>query len=133
MRYMKLFFLVTDIGFILYWLSAGFALIPESLAFKHHENPFMIAWNWSFFPLDILISFTGLYSLYLQRKNSTDWKLMALISLVLTCCSGLQAISFWTFSRDFDLVWWVFNGYLLMYPLFFIHLLLKEGHTTKQC
>lgn len=126
MRYMKLFFLVTDIGFILYWLSAGFSLIPESWAFKHHDHPFMIAWNWSFFPLDILISFTGLYSLYLQRKNSADWKLMALISLVLTCCSGLQAISFWTFSLDFDLVWWLFNGYLLIYPLFFIHLLLKE-------
>lgn len=48
MRYMKLFFLVTDIGFILYWLSAGFSLIPESWAFKHHDHPFMIAWNWSF-------------------------------------------------------------------------------------
>ncbi|CAF1877820.1 Uncharacterised protein [Bacillus subtilis] len=43
MRYMKLFFLVTDIGFILYWLSAGFSLIPESWAFKHHDHPFMIA------------------------------------------------------------------------------------------
>lgn len=60
MRYMKLFFLVTDIGFILYWLSAGFSLIPENWAFKHHDHPFMIAWNWSFFPLDILISVTGL-------------------------------------------------------------------------
>ncbi|NES53054.1 YvaD family protein, partial [Escherichia coli] len=94
------------------------------------DHPFMIAWNWSFFPLDILISVTGLYSLHLQRVNRADWKLMALISLVLTCCSGLQALSFWTFSSDFDLVWWLFNGYLLIYPLFFFFLLLKEGRRT---
>ncbi|KUP36062.1 hypothetical protein AU387_03430 [Bacillus halotolerans] len=128
MRVMKLFFLVTDVGFILYWLSAGFSLMPESWAFKHYQDPFMIAWNWSFFPLDILISITGLYSLYLQRIKRAIWRQMAQISLVLTFCSGLQALSFWTFSGDFDLAWWLFNGYLLIYPLFFIHRLL-----SKQC
>ncbi|MDI6567206.1 DUF5360 family protein, partial [Bacillus subtilis] len=73
-----------------------------------------------------------LYCLDLQRVNRGDWKLMALFSLVMTCCSGLQALSFWTFSRDFVLVWWLFNGYLLIYTLFFIHLLLKECRRTKQ-
>lgn len=44
----------------------------------------------------------------------------ALISLVLTFCSGLQAIAFWVFSKNFDITLWAINLYLIIYPLFFI-------------
>ncbi|ETT81426.1 YvaD family protein [Viridibacillus sp. FSL R5-0477] len=126
MKLLKPFFLVTDVGFILYWIATYFYLIPKNVAFKDYDNPMIIAWNWSFFPLDILISITGLYSLYLCRRNHPTWESMALISLVLTFCSGLQAIAFWAFIKDFDFTWWLFNLYLMIYPLFFMKILFKN-------
>ncbi len=52
---------------------------------------------------------------------------MAPFRINITCadlCSGLQAIAFWVFIGDFDLMWWAFNLYLLLYPLYFIQKLL---------
>ncbi|MBB6446819.1 DUF5360 family protein [Bacillus benzoevorans] len=136
MKYLKPFFLVTDIGFILYWFVTYFHLIPASWAFKDYNNPIMVTWNWSFFPLDMLISITGLTSLYFYQKSKQTWKTFALISLVLTFCSGLQAIAFWLFSGDFDITWWSVNLYLLLYPLFFLRLFIprkqrKQGDDSR--
>lgn len=125
MKYLKPFFLATDIGFIIYWIVTFFNLIPKSWAFKDYDNSIIIAWNWSFFPLDILISITGLSSLYLYNKNKEVWKTFALISLILTFCSGLQAIAFWVYSHDYDITWWVMNLYLMIYPLFFLKMFMK--------
>ncbi|PJZ53973.1 DUF5360 family protein [Leptospira adleri] len=114
-------FLFTDIGFILYWTITGFGWIPESYLFKDYHDPILMDWNWSFLPLDLLVSFTGFYSLYLRKHKRSQWERVALISLVLTSCSGLQAVAFWSFHRDFDPSWWIPNLYLLLYPLYFIH------------
>ncbi|REJ25208.1 MAG: hypothetical protein C6P37_15015 [Caldibacillus debilis] len=132
MKALKPFFLITDIGFILYWILTGFHWIPKNWAFKDYGHPLIIAWNWSFLPLDLLISFTGLWSLYLRQKGKREWAAFALVSLVSTFCSGLQAIAFWAFRRDFDPVWWAFNLYLMIYPLFFIRrfLTLREEPET---
>jgi len=130
MRRLKPFFLMTDIGFIVYWIVTYFHIIPKSWAFKDYDNPIIVAWNWSFFPLDIMISLTGLYSLYLYRIQRSTWHGFAFVSLVLTFCSGLQAIAYWSFIKDFDITWWVFNLYLMIYPLFFIRLFIsgsKQG------
>jgi len=35
-------------------------VIPESYLFKDYDNPILQAWNWSFLPLDLCISFTDL-------------------------------------------------------------------------
>ncbi len=126
MKYLKPFFLITDIGFILYWLVTALHLIPESWAFKDYTNPILVAWNWSFFPLDMCISATGLSSIYLYGKKNQLWKKLSLISLVLTFCSGLQAIAFWALRLDFDISWWSVNLYLLVYPLFFIGRVVKD-------
>ncbi|OXB93734.1 hypothetical protein B9L23_01925 [Parageobacillus galactosidasius] len=131
MKYLKPFFLVTDIGFIVYWFITFFHLIPESVAFKDYDNPIIIAWNWSFFPLDIFISITGLYSIYQYNKNNPAWMNYALISLVLTFCSGLQAIAFWVFRKDFDITWWAANLYLMIYPLFFIKDFIAEKNKDR--
>lgn len=120
MKRLKVFLLITDIGFIIYWLITGLHLIPDSWAFKDYNNPILVAWNWSFFPLDMFISGTGLTSIYLYYKKKPFWKKLCLITLVLTFCSGLQAISFWALRMDFDISWWAVNLYLLIYPLFFI-------------
>lgn len=126
MKKLKILFLVTDIGFILYWLITAFHLIPLEYAFKDYMNPILVDWNWSFLPLDMMISFTGFSALYLYSKKSDKWIMICLCSLILTFCSGLQAIAFWAFREDFDIAWWVFNLYLLIYPLPFIYKLINR-------
>ncbi len=128
MNKLKYLFLVVDIGFIAYWLITLLGVIPNEYLFKDYQNPIMVAWNWSFLPLDLFISGTGLTSLWLWKKNNGKWKSLALISLVLTFCSGLQAVAFWFLRSDFDLSWWVPNLFLLIYPVFFIPGFVK---TTK--
>lgn len=120
MKNLKPFFLIVDIGFILYWLITLFKLIPPEHLFNDYQNPILVAWNWSFLPLDLLISATGLTSVYLYNQEREGWRSLALISLVLTSCSGLQAIAFWVIRADFDPFWWGPNLFLLIYPLFFI-------------
>ncbi|MEH7679026.1 DUF5360 family protein, partial [Priestia megaterium] len=46
-------------------------------------------------------------------------------------CSGLQAIAYWAFIKDFDVTWWAFNLYLMIHPLFFIKLLIKDNGNQK--
>jgi len=123
---LKFFFLVTDIGFILYWLITLLHLIPPEYLFQDYTNPILTAWNWSFLPLDLFVSATGLTSLFLYRRGDERWKMIALISLVLTFASGLQAIAFWVLCSDFDPTWWIPNLYLMLYPPFFIVRLLRE-------
>lgn len=126
LKRLKVFFLLTDISFIAYWIITLLHIIPESFLFKDYTSPMLSSWNWSFLPLDLCISFTGLLSLYFYGKKNLCWKKLSLISLVLTFCSGLQAISFWTLRMDFDLLWWIPNLYLLVYPIFFITKLFNE-------
>jgi hypothetical protein len=125
MKLLKYYFLLVDIGFIVYWTITALNLIPQQYLYNDYLNPILVNWNWSFFPLDIFISVTGLYSIYLHSKNNNQWKNIALISLVLTSVSGLQAISFWTISGETDLTWWLPNLFLFIYPLFFIPKLVR--------
>ena len=126
MRALKPFLLFTDIGFIVYWLITALHLIPAQYLFNDYTNPILVAWNWSFLPLDLLISATGLCSLYLAQRGDRRWRDLALISLVLTFCSGLMALVFWALRADYDPSWWVPNLYLLLYPLAFLPSMLRE-------
>ncbi|GIO34196.1 MULTISPECIES: DUF5360 family protein [Paenibacillus] len=120
MHVLKWFFLLTDISFILYFGATALGLIPPEWAYSDYRNPILIAWNWSFFPLDMLVSATGLTALYLYRKPSPAWKSAALISLGLTFCSGMMAVSYWAIRCEFDPAWWIPNLFLMIYPMFFI-------------
>ncbi|MEP1420379.1 MAG: DUF5360 family protein [Erythrobacter sp.] len=58
---------VTDIGMIGYWVvTAMMALaildIPGEYLFKDYHDPRVIAWNWSFMPLDVIFAVTGLWA-----------------------------------------------------------------------
>lgn len=117
---MKIVMLVTDIGFVAYWLITILHIIPAEWLFRDYANPILVHWNWSFLPLDLAISATGIASLVLHRKRNPTWSSLALISLTLTSVSGLQAIAFWLFAQDFSVSWWLPNLFLLIYPLFFI-------------
>lgn len=125
-RSLKTLFLLTDIGFILYWAVTWVSWIPKEYLYQDYTNPLLVAWNLSFLPLDLLISVTGFYSLFLLRRSDQRSRMVALISLVLTFCSGLQAIAFWSFRGEFDWGWWVPNLYLMIYPLFYIPRLLHK-------
>jgi hypothetical protein len=132
MRALKPFFLATDIGFIIYWLITLLGLIPAAYLFKGYHDPLLVAWNWSFLPLDLLVSASGLGSLLLERQGNPRWRELALVSLVLTSCSGLQAVAFWTLRADFDLTWWLPNLYLLIYPLAFIPRFLLPANERQE-
>ena len=125
MKGLKYIFLFVDIGFILYWIITLLNIIPPEYLYSEYNNPIMVDWNWSFLPLDLFISITGLMSIYTFNRNREAWKKWALISLVLTFTSGLQAIVFWTIRLDFNFSWWLFNGFLLIYPLFYIPRFIK--------
>lgn len=120
MRNLKLFLLITDLGFIFYWLITLLNIIPNEYLFNDYNNSILVSWNWSFLPLDIFISATGLTSIYYYNRNNEIWRQLVLVSLVLTFCSGLQAIAFWYIRQDFQLVWWFPNLFLMLYPLYFI-------------
>ena len=56
---------------------------------------------------------------------------MLIIALVLTCCAGLQAISFWAIRGDFKLGWWLPNLFLMLYPLWFLPALLRPTAAAR--
>lgn len=124
-RRLKGYMWATDIGFIVYWLITASHLIPAEYLYQDYENELLVAWNWSFVPLDLAISATGLWSLSLYRRRNPAWPALAALSLALTSCSGLQAISFWAIRGDFDPLWWGPNLFLLIYPLFFLSGLIR--------
>ncbi|MEP4050729.1 MAG: DUF5360 family protein [Litorimonas sp.] len=116
---------ITDIGMLLYWsltilMVTKLVDIPSEWLFKNYDDPQIIAWNWSFFPIDILLSVTGLVALKLEKNGNQLWRAWALVSLTLTVCAGLMAISFWAFVGDFDIAWWLPNLFLMLWPLPFI-------------
>lgn len=120
MRTLRYFFFLTDLGFILYWLVTGLHLLPDAYLFKDYTNPILVAWNWSFLPLDLLVSATGLTTLYLWQLGRPGCPLLVVVSLVLTLCSGLQSVAFWAVRADYDWLWWGPNLYLLVYPSYFL-------------
>ena len=126
MKSLKYFFLLVDIGFIAYWAITALHLIPAEYLYNDYTNPILVNWNWSFFPLDIFVSVTGLYSIWLNKQNDDRWKIYALMSLLLTSVSGLQAVSYWTLAQETDLSWWIPNLFLLIYPFFFIPTVIRQ-------
>lgn len=104
-----------DIGFIVYWSVIVFRLIPAEAMFDGYEIPEVQAWNWSFLPLDILASLTGILGNTSTRLNRLS---LLTISLVLTSVAGGMAIGFWAFKGDFELAWWLPNLILFLFPLF---------------
>jgi hypothetical protein len=132
MKTLKPFFWITDLGFVAYWTITALHLLPREWLFQDYTNPILTAWNWSFLPLDLLISATGLTALYLHRLRREAWRGWALVSLALTMSSGLNAIAFWTIRGDFDPAWWLPNLYLLLYPLLFIPQLMTPTAALNQ-
>jgi hypothetical protein len=124
--FLRINLLITDVGFIVYWSITALNLLPAEWLFQDYTNPVLVAWNWSFAPVDLMASLTGLWTLHLMRHQHPYWKITAIISLTLTFCAGLMAISFWTFRLDFEPSWWFPNIYLMVWSLFAARKLLKD-------
>jgi hypothetical protein len=119
MRAVKAQLLIVDLGLLAYWVVTALGLLPPEYAFKDYHDPTVVAWNWSFLPLDLAASLTGIIGVVMLRRALTSLPAMLVItvSLTLTFCAGLMAIAFWSFYRDFDPFWWVPNLALMVIPV----------------
>jgi len=133
MRQMIPFLVFTDVSFFIYWaisgvMLLGYELVPVEYLYNDYNNPLMYAWNWSFFPLDMVLAVTGMLSVRRFRAQNPAWYPTALFSIALTFCAGFMAISFWAITKDFDPSWWIPNLFFMIWPLYFLKkfLSLKE-------
>ena len=122
---------VTDILFLIYWFAsalhaAGLLPISPDLLYAHADDPRVVAWNWSYFPLDVAFSLTGLAAVRLSRRGSPLWKPIALISLILTMVAGGMAVGYWALLGEFDPAWFLPNLALLLWPMIFLPRLVRS-------
>jgi hypothetical protein len=124
----KVLLTMTEIGMIAYWVVAGAVAlglmhIPPDWMYSNYHDPTVVAWNWSFLPIDLLFAGTGLTARYSRRAPAR----LADVSLTLMFCAGLMALSFWTIRREFDAFWWATNAWLIGMAIFgFAHRLRSE-------
>ena len=103
---------------ILYWIFAAlvaleiFKISPEYM-YSDYTNPIVVAWNWSFFPIDIIFATTGLFARFGNITESRQ-TLLSMFSLSLMFCAGLMAISFWVVQGSFEPFWWLINLWLVL-------------------
>ncbi len=114
-----------DMGMLLYWGVAtlgciGLLRLPREAMYAGYGTPLVDAWNWSFAPLDLAFALTGLAAVRLARRGDPRWRPIALISLALTFCAGLMAISYWGLTGEFDLAWWLPNLALIAAALWWL-------------
>ena len=109
---------ITEAGMLLYWLLAllmamGAVSIAPEYMYSDHLNPTIVAWNWSFFPIDLAFAGIGLYARY-GSLSGTRQSVAAAFALALMFCAGLMAISFWALMGEFDGFWWTMNAWLIL-------------------
>jgi len=108
----------TEVGMTTYWVFAVFVVIglidvPPEYMYSDYQNPIIVSWNWSFFPIDILFATLGLFSRF--GKSSLHHKqMLSIVSLSLMFCAGLMAISFWLIKSEYDPFWWGINLWLML-------------------
>jgi Family of unknown function (DUF5360) len=125
------FITITDVIFLLYWSMSALAVaniisIPSEWMYSEYNQPRVVAWNWSFLPIDVAFSVSGLSAFAASRKGSSLWRPLALISLTLTFAAGGLAIGYWTILGEFEPGWFLPNLALVIWPLFFLPGLMKE-------
>jgi len=101
-----------------YWLIAflllfGLVDIPAEYMYLDYQKPTIIAWNWSFFPIDLIFSMVGLYARFGQLTLHKK-QLLETVSLSLMFCAGVMALSFWAIQNTYDVFWWGTNIWLIL-------------------
>jgi hypothetical protein len=126
------FFAVSDSLMLLYWFivtldALGCLQVPEEHLYSNYHQPWMVVWNWSFLPLDLLMSLTGLLALRLCRQHVGAWYEVSLVSATLTFAAGFMAISYWTVAREFAWSWWIPNLALATWPIIYLACVIHAG------
>lgn len=122
---------ITDVAFLAYWaltalFAAGLINMPPDLLYSNYHDPRVVGWNWSFFPLDVAFSLTGLAAVRVAAKGDPAWRPWALISLTLSSTAGLMAIGYWLILWEIEPIWFGVNLVLFIWPLFFIPGLIRD-------
>ena len=126
---------VVDWAMILYWSVVSMAALslfalPHWAMYDGYGTPIIDAWNWSFAPLDIAFAIAGLASVHFAAKADRRWIPLALVSLALTFCAGLMAISFWAIKGEFNPSWWIPNMMLMLVAIYWIPKLTNIERST---
>lgn len=121
---------LTEVGVLAYWLLAtalvlGILYIPPEYMYSDYENPLIVAWNWSFLPIDVAFAVLGLISRFGKFGEPLSNKL-AITGATLMFCAGVMAISFWVMTGEFDPLWWGLNIWLVVLSLAALKTLFKE-------
>ena len=121
-RSLSLAFTVTDLAFLLYWTLSGLAQggvihVPPAWMYAHFDQPQVVAWNWSFLPVDLAFSLTGLSAVSAARRGDPVWRPLALLSLAFTMVAGGMAVAYWMIQGDFEPLWFLPNLALVVWPL----------------
>ncbi len=90
-------------------LELNIVQVPREVMYADFDQPRVIAWNWSFLPIDLAFSVVGLASVNASRRGKAIWRPLAIISLTLTIAAGGMAISYWTILGEFDPAWFLPN------------------------
>lgn len=127
---------VTDVAFILYWILAALSQaalldIPPEWMYANYDQPDVIAWNWSFLPMDLAFSVFGLMAVAAARREDPKWRPLAIVSLTLTMAAGGMAVSYWAILQEFDPAWFLPNLLLVLWPLFFMRGLIAGSNPTN--
>ncbi len=128
---LRIAFLTTDLAFILYWTlsglrQAGVLPIPAAWMYSGFDIPRVVAWNWSFLPVDLAFSTTGLLAVAASRRGDPVWRPLALLSLAFTFCAGTMAVGYWTLLGEFEPTWFLPNLILVIWPLVFLPGLVRQ-------
>lgn len=134
-RGLALLLAVTDAVMLLYWslaglLQIGLADVPKDWMYAHYDHPEVVAWNWSFLPLDLAFSALGLAAVAASARGDGRWRPLALLSLSLTSVAGLMAIGYWAILGEYDPAWFLPNLVLFAWPLAFMPRLVREMGST---
>ena len=100
--------------------------IPPSLMYAGYGEPRVVAWNWSFLPVDVAFSITGLLAVRAARRGDGLWRPLCLVSLILTQVAGLMAVGYWALLGEFDPSWFLPNLALVLWPLAFLPKLVRD-------
>ena len=128
----------TDLLFLAYWslsalAQAGIVHVPPAWMYAHYDQSQVVAWNWSFLPLDLAFSICGLASVACARRGRLIWRPLALLSLAFTMAAGGMAITYWSLLGEFDPAWFLPNLALVLWPICFFPALVRAlGETPAQ-
>lgn len=130
LRFTTLAMVATDIGFIIYWAVTVAGVFPAKVLFKEYDDPRVAAWNWSFLPLDIAASLTGLAAVRVMRRQLPPAPALLSTSLALTATAGGMAVVYFVQRGQFDPFWLLSNLALLSFPLPLLTRLARTGRYT---